>query len=68
MNPSDFTAWRAHLGLSRAEASRRLGCGINQPQIWEEGKTTIPVYIALACAALAFNLPEWRANEKAAQR
>lgn len=68
MTPSDFTAWRAHLGLSRAEAARRLGCGINQPQIWEEGKTPIPEYIALACAAIAFGLPAWRAMEKAAQR
>jgi DNA-binding transcriptional regulator YiaG len=60
MTPADFTAWRSHLGLSRAEAARRLGCGPNQPRIWEDGETPVPTYIALACAALAFDLPPWR--------
>lgn len=60
MTPTDFIAWREHLGINRAEAARRLGCGENQPRIWEEGTTPIPPYIALACAALAYGLPPWR--------
>lgn len=60
MTAADLTAWRTALGISRAEASRRLGCAENSLAAYEAGKTRIPRYIALACAALAYGLPPWR--------
>jgi hypothetical protein len=61
MTPDDFAAWRALMGrggkpISRSKAARLLGCGENQPAIWESGKTPIPLYIELACSALAVGL------------
>lgn len=61
MTDTDWIAWRAHLGISNAEAARRLGIGKNVPAGYETGKK-IPRYIALACAALAFGLPGWKAG------
>lgn len=60
MTADDFIAWRAHLGISGAEAARRLGVSKNMPAAYEKGRP-IPLYVALACAALAFGLPPWRA-------
>jgi hypothetical protein len=64
MTPIDFTAWVAHMKATRrwsaSRCSRELGCGINQIKIWSERGA--PAYIALACAALSFGLPAWRAS------
>lgn len=57
MTPASFTAWRERLGYNKAEASRRLGCSQNTVAAWETGKAKIPLYIALACQALANGLP-----------
>ena len=55
---TSLIAWRARLGIrSRAEAARRLGLARNTYAAYEEGRTPIPLYVALACAALAFGLP-----------
>lgn len=51
MTGADFKAWRERLGLNRIDAAAALGTGRNQPQRYEEGQE-IPLYIALACAAL----------------
>jgi transcriptional regulator with XRE-family HTH domain len=59
MTAADFIAWRESLGLSRAEAARRLGLHANSMTNYEQGRSDIPLYIALACAALAVNLPAW---------
>ena len=64
MKPSDFTAWRKRLGLTKAGAARALGVGINQPTLWERGDAPIPRAIALACAAIAYGLPPIGAKEE----
>ena len=56
MTSTEFREWRERLGLNRVEAATALGMGRNQPQRYEDGQE-IPLYIALACAALAHGLP-----------
>ena len=57
MTPKSLTAWRERLGLNKSEAARRLGLARNSLEAYESGRSSIPTYIALACAALAFGLP-----------
>lgn len=63
MPASDFAAWLAAMkiqrGWSAQEAARQLGCGRNMVTIW--AREAAPLYIGLACAALAANLPVWSA-------
>jgi transcriptional regulator with XRE-family HTH domain len=56
MTAASLTAWRKRLGWSKAEAARRLGCSKNSILAWENGQA-VPLYIALACQALANGLP-----------
>jgi hypothetical protein len=61
MTPDDFAAWRTLMGrkgrpINRSEAARLLGCSRNMPQRWEDGSTPIPLYIELACSALAVGI------------
>lgn len=51
MTADEFRNWRNRLGLNRVEAAAVLGTGRNQPQRYEDGQE-IPLYIALACAAI----------------
>lgn len=60
MTGDELKMWRADVGLSRLSASKRLGCSRTAYCRWEDGLSTIPLYIALACAAVAFNLPPYR--------
>jgi transcriptional regulator with XRE-family HTH domain len=60
MTPASLTAWRENLRLNRSEACRRLGLSRNALESYEKGERRIPLYIALACAALAFGLPPIR--------
>ena len=57
MTPASFIAWRDRNGFNVVAASRALGCSRRAIQSWEAGKTRIPRYVALACAAISFNLP-----------
>lgn len=58
MTPETLLAWRQRLGIkTRSEAARRLGLSRNAYCAYEEGRTKIPIYVALACAAVAFGLP-----------
>ena len=56
MTPSDLTAWRKRLGLNKIRAAEALGCDRGSLSAWEAGTYPIPVYIALACAALALGI------------
>jgi len=59
MTATDFIAWRTHLGISGAEAGRRLGLAPNTITSYERDRSTIPTHVALACSALAVGLPPW---------
>jgi transcriptional regulator with XRE-family HTH domain len=58
MTGSSLTEWRKRLGFNRSQAANALGCHRNALAGWEAGKYPIPRYIALACAALSYGLPE----------
>jgi transcriptional regulator with XRE-family HTH domain len=60
MTKDDFITWRNSLGLRQKDAAERLGLAANTVRKYERGETDIPLYVALACAALSFNLPPWR--------
>lgn len=57
MTPAGFHSWRTRMGFNRSQAAEALGLSRNQPQRYEDGIVPIPLYIALACAALAYGLP-----------
>jgi D-3-phosphoglycerate dehydrogenase / 2-oxoglutarate reductase len=59
MTPSQFIAWREHLGWTRTEAAIQLGCSQNSITAWEAGRSRIPRYVALACRALANAMKPW---------
>jgi transcriptional regulator with XRE-family HTH domain len=59
MTSADFAAFVAlckeRYGWTKTELAKRLGCGINQINIWSEKGA--PLYIELACSAL-HDLPD----------
>ena len=57
MTPQTFAEWRRRQRLSKAAAGRLLGCSKNSIFAWETGQSPIPVYVALACAAIALGVP-----------
>ena len=58
MTGASFLKWRTSRGLSQQGASNALGWSKPSIQRYErEGKRQVPLYIALACAALSFDLP-----------
>lgn len=63
MTPDDFTALHQRLGMSRAALCRELGIAPNTGTAYALGRQPIPRYIALACAAIAFNLPPYGADQ-----
>lgn len=57
MTPADFIAWRERLHLNRVEAASALGMSRNTVTAYEQGRVSIPRYVALACAAVAQGVP-----------
>lgn len=51
-----FTAWRKRLGMTATAAAEALGCARNSISAWEIGRAKIPLYVALACAAIEAGL------------
>jgi len=66
MTPTDLTAWRQRLGLTKGQAAAALGVSYSMFRYYEAGKredgraVEIPRTVALACAAVAYDLPPWR--------
>ena len=52
MTASDFIALHKRLGISRAELCRRIGIATNSGTAYALGRRTIPLTVALACAAI----------------
>lgn len=59
MSPADFAAWRKLMSLNRTRAAAALGISRNMPARYEAGTASIPLTVALACAALARGLRPW---------
>ena len=57
MTAADLTAWRERLALTRQQAAITIGCTRKTLAGYEAGKAAIPLYIALATAAIAECLP-----------
>lgn len=59
MTAAHLTQWREARGLSKLAASKALGLAYHTYCGYEAGKQPIPLYVALACSALSFDLPPW---------
>lgn len=59
MTPKELIAWRKRMKLSQAKAAELIGCSRRGLQLWESGANPIPKSIALAIAAIQFNLPPY---------
>lgn len=67
MTPADLAAWRAHMGWTQRQAAEALGISLVSYQRLERGADfdtgrprSVDHRTALACAALAAGLCEWR--------
>lgn len=58
MKSCEFTEWRERLKMKKIDAASALGCSKNTITHYESGGR-IPRYIALACSAIALNLPPY---------
>jgi predicted DNA-binding transcriptional regulator AlpA len=61
MTPADLRLWIDTRNVSDREAAKQLGCSRNSLRKWLR-TGNIPPYIALACSALAWGLPPFRAD------
>lgn len=61
MSGQDFTAWMERLGFSITDAMRELGIG-SRHTIIKFKREGAPLYIALACAAVAAGVAPWSAE------
>jgi transcriptional regulator with XRE-family HTH domain len=52
MTPSTLSAWMTRLGYNKVEAAEALGIARTTLDRYLSGRTAIPRYIALACAAI----------------
>jgi len=59
MTAEELLQWRKRHKLSQQRAADMLGCSRRGIQQWEKGMYPIPKTIALAIAAIQFNLPPY---------
>lgn len=59
MTPTDYRSWKATLGYSGVDACRALGISPNTDTKYSRDGSTIPLYIALACAAVMRRIKPW---------
>ena len=62
MTPNELLKWRLDNELSQEEAAKLIGCSRRGYQNWEEGKSKIPRYVALAIAAIQVGLAPYGTN------
>ncbi len=62
MTPADLQHFLAERHLSQRRACLALAVSQDRMRRWLAGEQRIPRHIALACAALAYGLPEWPAG------
>lgn len=65
MSPEDFRRWRKALKLSQKDAADALGLKRRVVQYYEKGerdgeKVKIPLYVRLACYALAQGVSDYK--------
>lgn len=65
MTADDLRAWQAHQGLSLTTASAALGMHRSSYARMLSGDSDIDRRTALACAAIAAGIAEWRPQETA---
>lgn len=59
MTSASLHDWRIRLGYrNKTAAAEALGISRNTYAAYESGEQPVPRLVALACAALAFGLPE----------
>jgi transcriptional regulator with XRE-family HTH domain len=58
--PAHFRAWRVCMGYSQREAASALGCSRVALAGWENDDGRPPLYIGLACAALALGMKPYQ--------
>ena len=59
MTAADFRAVADQLGLSMRALAIALGLSENTARAYASGRSSIPRYVALACAALVRGLAPW---------
>ena len=59
MEAEELIEWRKRLNLTQTKAAELIGCSRRGLQKWEKGESPIPKNIALAVAAISFNLPPY---------
>jgi transcriptional regulator with XRE-family HTH domain len=57
MTAQSLLAWRKRLNLRQGAAARALGVSSNSLRAYETGERPVPLYVALACAAIAHGIP-----------
>lgn len=63
MTPADLKAWREHLGLSQKAAAEALGLSPRAILYYEQGERSIPLHMALACAAIVHGIAPYDGTE-----
>ena len=57
MTPASFKSWRDRMGFRfDTDVAEALGCTRETVRRYTDGKTEVPRYIALACAAIEAGL------------
>jgi hypothetical protein len=59
MTPADYRNWKTALGFTGVDACRALGIVPNTDTKYSRDGYAIPLYIALACAAVASQIRPW---------
>jgi transcriptional regulator with XRE-family HTH domain len=60
IDPKTLLVWRERMGYSQRDACEALGCSREAWIGWETGRHKVPLYIGLACSALALSMKPMR--------